>query len=102
MKLIARAGYEPWPRRLRNTRASCATDWTEALPAQMVAQWLGHSPMVAAKHHLQTRNAHSEVATRGGARARAGITIEASKSQDSCVHANETAKGKRLKMRLGW
>ena len=32
MKLIARAGYEPWPRLFHNMRASCATDWAEALP----------------------------------------------------------------------
>ncbi len=32
MKLITRAGYEPWPRLFRNMRASCATDWAEALP----------------------------------------------------------------------
>lgn len=50
-------------------RASCATDWAEALPAHVVALregwWLGHSPLVAAKHYLQTRDAHFEVAIRG-------------------------------------
>ena len=68
MKLIARAGYEPWPRLFHNMRASCATDWAEALPAHVVAKWLGHSPLVAAKHYLQTRDAHFEVAIRGMAR----------------------------------
>ena len=42
-----------------------------ALPAHVVAHdqtlWLGHSPLVAAKHYLQTRDAHFEVAIRGGA-----------------------------------
>jgi hypothetical protein len=32
----------------------------------MVAKWLGHRPLVAAKHFLQTRDAHFEVAIRGG------------------------------------
>ncbi len=59
---------EPWPRLFHNMRASCATDWAEALPAHVVAKWLGHSPLVAAKHYLQTRDAHFEVAIRGGAR----------------------------------
>ena len=68
MKLIARAGYEPWPRLFHNMRASCATDWAEALPAHVVAKWLGHSPLVAAKHYLQTRDAHFEVAIRGWGR----------------------------------
>jgi integrase len=76
MKLIARAGYERnlkhGPRRFHNMRASCATEWAEALPAHVVAHaqssWLGHSPLVAAKHDLQTRDAHFEVAIRGLAR----------------------------------
>jgi hypothetical protein len=34
----------------------------------VVAKWLGHSPLVAAKQYLQTRDAHFEVAIRGGAR----------------------------------
>ena len=50
-------------------RASCATDWAEALPAHVVAlleaMWLGHSALVAAKHDLQTRDAHFEIATNG-------------------------------------
>ncbi len=36
--------------------------------AHVVAKWLGHSPLVAAKHDLQTRDAYFEVAIRGGAR----------------------------------
>jgi integrase len=53
------------PRLFDNMRASCATDWAEALPAHVVAKWLGHSPLVAAKHYLQTRDAHFELATNG-------------------------------------
>jgi len=34
----------------------------------VVATWLGHSPLVAAKHGLQTRDAHLEVAIRGMSR----------------------------------
>ena len=56
------------PRLFWNMRASSTTDWAEALPAHVVAKWLGHSPLVAAKHYLQTRDAHFEVAIRGGAR----------------------------------
>jgi hypothetical protein len=51
--------------KLSSTRASCAADWAEALPAHVVAKWLGHSPLVAAKHYRQTRDAHFEVAIRG-------------------------------------
>jgi hypothetical protein len=36
-------------------------------PAHVVTKWLGLSPLVAAKHYLQTRDAHFEVAIQGGA-----------------------------------
>jgi hypothetical protein len=31
----------------------------------MATRWLGPGPLVAARHHLQTRDAHFEVAIRG-------------------------------------
>lgn len=62
-KIIARAGVTPWPRLFHNMRASCATDWVERFPAHVVAGWLGHSPLIAARHYLQTRDAHFELAT---------------------------------------
>ncbi|MBL9000238.1 MAG: site-specific integrase [Phycisphaerae bacterium] len=61
-RIIARAGVKPWPRLFHNMRASCATDWVERFPAHVVAGWLGHSPMIAAQHYLQTRDAHFDLA----------------------------------------
>lgn len=61
-KIIAKAGVKPWPRLFHNMRASCATDWVERFPAHVVAGWLGHSPMIAAQHYLQTRDAHFDLA----------------------------------------
>lgn len=61
-RIIARAGVKPWPRLFHNLRASCATDWVERFPAHVVAGWLGHSPMIAAQHYLQTRDAHFDLA----------------------------------------
>lgn len=61
-KIIARAGETPWPRLFHNMRASCATDWAERFPPHAVANWLGHSPLVAAQHYLQTRDAHFDLA----------------------------------------
>jgi len=75
-KIIARAGVKPWPRAFHNMRASCATDWCERFPAHVVAGWLGHSPLIAARHYLQTRDAHFELAT-GGAKSGA---VEAQKA----------------------
>ncbi|QYK49815.1 MAG: site-specific integrase [Phycisphaeraceae bacterium] len=61
-KIIVRAGEPVWPRLFHNLRASCATDWVERFPAHAVAKWLGHSPMIAAQHYLQTRDAHFDLA----------------------------------------
>jgi len=57
-RIITRAGEKPWPRLFHNMRASCVTDWCERFPAHAVAGWLGHSPMIAARHYLQTRDSH--------------------------------------------
>jgi len=62
-RIIARAGVKPWPRLFHNLRASCACDWVERFPAHVVAGWLGHTPLVAARHYLQTRDAHFDLAT---------------------------------------
>ena len=67
-KIMVRAGVKPWPRTFHNMRASCATDWVERFPNHVVAKWLGHSPMIAAKHYLQTRDVHFDLAA-GAARA---------------------------------
>jgi integrase len=61
-RIIGKAGVKPWPRLFHNMRASCATDWVERFPAHVVAGWLGHSPMIAAQHYLQTRDAHFDLA----------------------------------------
>lgn len=61
-KIVKRAGVKPWPRLFHNMRASCATDWVERFPAHVVAGWLGHSPLIAARHYLQTRDAHFNMA----------------------------------------
>ncbi len=62
-KIIAKAGERPWPRLFHNMRASCATDWVERFPGHVVAGWLGHSPLIAARHYLQTRDVHFDLAT---------------------------------------
>lgn len=64
-KIIAKAGVTPWPRLFHNMRASCACDWVERFPAHVVAGWLGHSPLIAARHYLQTRDAHFDMAIGG-------------------------------------
>ena len=61
-RIITKASEQPWPRLFHNLRASCATDWVERFPNHVVAKWLGHSPMIAASHYLQTNDAHFDLA----------------------------------------
>ena len=65
-KIIERAGLKPWPRLLQNLRASCATDWSNEYPLHESSKWLGHSPTVAAKHYLQSRDLHFKAVTGTG------------------------------------
>ncbi len=65
-KIVTSAGVTAWPRLFHNMRASCATDWVERFPAHVVAGWLGHSPLIAARHYLQTRDAHFDMAASKG------------------------------------
>jgi integrase len=65
-KVIERAGMKPWPRLLQNLRASCATDWAGEHPIHESAKWLGHSPTVAAKHYLQSKDLHFKAVTGSG------------------------------------
>lgn len=61
-RIIARASLKPWPRLFHAMRASCACDWVERFPGHVVASWLGHSPLIAARHYLQTRDVHFDLA----------------------------------------
>jgi hypothetical protein len=67
-KIVTRAGLVPWPRLFHNLRASCATELCDKLPNHVVARWMGHSPLIAAKHYLQTNDAHFDLAIHGHAR----------------------------------
>ena len=62
VEIIKKAGHKQWPRLFQNLRASFETDLVEKFPGQVAARWLGHSPMVAAQHYLQTRDHHFEAA----------------------------------------
>ncbi len=97
-RIIGRAGLKPWPRLFHNMRASCATDWVERFPAHVVAGWLGHSPMIAAKHYLQTRDAHFDLAARvtatpwqGGAKS--GAPAAHNPAQHAAAMVRESSQG---------
>ncbi len=95
MRIIAKAGEKPWPRLFHNMRSSCASDWVERFPNHVVAAWLGHSPMIAAQHYLQTRDAHFDLA--------AGSTTNDQKSdaQSDAPEARNEAKHAPAPARTG-
>lgn len=62
LRVIRRAGLQPWPRLFHNLRASRETELVETYPVQVVTSWLGNTPAVAMRHYLMTTNEHFEAA----------------------------------------
>lgn len=55
LRIIAKAGLEPWPKLFQNLRSTRETELAETFPMHVVCAWLGNSQPVAAKHYLQSR-----------------------------------------------
>ena len=51
LKILKRAGIEPWPRLFQNMRASRETELMARYPAKDVSAWLGNSVPVAMRHY---------------------------------------------------
>lgn len=62
-RIIGRAGLKPWPKLFQNLRATRATELAAEYLANVAADWLGHSTMVAQKHYWRTTDADFEKAT---------------------------------------
>jgi hypothetical protein len=60
LKIVNRAGVEPWPRLFHNMRASCQTDLEQRFPSYVVCAWMGNSESVAKAHYLQVLPEHFE------------------------------------------
>jgi hypothetical protein len=58
LKIIRRAGMTPWPRLFHNLRSSRETELRERFPIHVVTAWLGNTPEIAWKHHLQVTDEH--------------------------------------------
>ncbi len=57
LRIIRKAGLQPWERLFHNLRASRQTELTDEYPAHVVADWMGNSPEIADRHYLQTTEA---------------------------------------------
>jgi integrase len=67
VRLIRRAGLEPWPRVFHNLRGSRQSELVSAFPIATACQWLGNSRLVAAGHYLTVTDADFQRAVGGGA-----------------------------------
>ena len=52
MRILKRAGLEPWPRLFHAMRASRETELVREHPIHVVTAWLGNTPQIAMKHYL--------------------------------------------------
>ncbi len=53
-----------WPRLWHNLCASRETELANEYPIHVVAEWLGNSPTIAAKHYLKVTESHFDDATK--------------------------------------
>ena len=74
LKIIKRAGLEPWPKLFHNLRSTRETELAEQFPMHVVCEWLGNSQLVATKHYLQVTADHFERAAKGDAENGARVT----------------------------
>ena len=58
LRIIKRAGLEPWPKLFHNLRASRQTELTSRFPLHVVCEWIGNSAPIASKHYLQVTEDH--------------------------------------------
>lgn len=66
LKIIKKAGHNPWPGLFVNLRKSRVTELVNAgYPLQSVAQWLGHSVGVLVRHYLMARDDDFQAAIEG-------------------------------------
>lgn len=56
LKIIAKAGVEPWQKPFQNLRSSRETELMETHPIHVVTAWMGNTPKVAMENYLQVRD----------------------------------------------
>jgi len=67
MRIIARAGLQPWPKLWQNLRATRQTELQQDWPEYVVCAWLGNSKVVAREHYLQVTDEHYKQAAQKAA-----------------------------------
>lgn len=97
MKIIRRAGVEPWGKPWQNLRSTRETELVETFPVHVAAAWLGNSEAVATKHYLQVTDQHFEQAVESGAES--GAPTAPRGSQAAHIPAQHSAANTRIQMK---
>ncbi len=58
LRIIGRAGVEPWPKLFQSLRSTRQTELEESFPSHVVCHWIGNSEKVARMHYLQVTDDH--------------------------------------------
>jgi len=66
LRLLKRAGVEPWPRIFQNLRLSRETELASEHPIHVVTAWMGNTPKVAQRHYLKVTDSDFEKAAGQG------------------------------------
>lgn len=64
LRIISRAGIEPWPKLFQNLRASGATDFARAMPSHVAAAICGHTEQIAMEHYRMATDYDMDEAVR--------------------------------------
>jgi hypothetical protein len=60
-KIIAKAGFKPWPKLFQNLRTTRESELVGlGIPLQVLCDWIGNSALIAKKHYLQVRDVDFE------------------------------------------
>src|SRR5262249_43919720 len=85
LRIIKRAGVQPWPKLFHNLRASRETELAADYPIHVVCAWIGNTERIAAKHYLQVTDDYFESASQGGAKSGALAAQKAAQSPSVSV-----------------
>ena len=58
LRIIRRAGLEPWTKPFQNLRSSRETELAERFPIHVVCKWIGNTAAIATRHYLQVTDEH--------------------------------------------
>ncbi len=65
LRIVKRAGLQPWPKAWHNLRASRETELLRRHPIKAVCEWIGNTPKIALAHYVQVTDEDFDRAVSG-------------------------------------